>query len=271
MTAHVCAVVLTAAVLSACGSPITPAATRVIRICADPNNLPFSNRAGEGFENKIAELLAADRGASLEYTWWAQRRGFLRNTLNGGLCDLVVGVPSALEAARVTAPYYRSSYVFASRRDRQLGLSSLDDARLPRLRIGVQLIGDDSSNSPPAHALARRGIVRNVVGYSVYGDYAQASPLSAIMAAVERGDVDAALVWGPAAGYFARRGAHPIELTPVSPPVDRDALPFVFDISMGVRRDAVALAAELDGFIARRRVDIDAILDAYGVPRLEHD
>jgi mxaJ protein len=262
-------IVLTVAVMSGCAGPMAPAAKPVIRVCADPNNLPFSTRAGEGFENKIAELLAADRGASVEYTWWAQRRGFVRNTLNAGLCDVVIGVPSAFEPVRATAPYYRSSYVFAARRDRQLALGSLDDAQLPRLRIGVQLIGDDFANSPPAHALARRGIVRNVVGYSVYGDYAQPSPLSGIMAAVDRGDVDTAIVWGPAAGYFARGAAHAIELTPVSPTVDRAALPFAFDISMGVRRDDAARAAELDDFITRRRADIHRILDDYGVPRQE--
>jgi mxaJ protein len=261
---------LTAAVVSGCARPIAPAA-RVVRVCADPNNLPFSNRAGEGFENKIAALLAADRGASVEYTWWAQRRGFVRNTLNADLCDVVIGVPAGFGPVRTTLPYYRSSYVFAARQDRQLALGSLDDARLRRLRIGVQLIGDDFGNSPPAHALARRGIVRNVVGYSVYGDYAQPSPLSGIMAAVDRGDVDAAIVWGPAAGYFARGAAHAIELTVVSPRVDRAALPFVFDISMGVRRDDAGYAAELDDFITRRRADIHAILDGYGVPRLEHD
>jgi mxaJ protein len=261
------ALVLSAAVMAGCGA----APARVLRVCADPNNLPFSNQAGEGFENKIAELLAADRGSSLEYTWWAQRRGFLRNTLNAGLCDVVIGVPSGFAAARATAPYYRSSYVFAVRRDRRLALGSLDDPRLRRLRIGVQLIGDDGANSPPAHALARRGIVGNVVGYSVYGDYAQPSPLGPIMAAVDRGDIDTAIVWGPAAGFFARGGAHPIALTPVSPGLDVAALPFVFAISMGVRRDDTALGAELDDFISRRRADLDAILDRYGVPRLERN
>jgi mxaJ protein len=150
--------------------------SRVLRVCADPNNLPYSNRAGEGFENRIAELLAADRHASLDYTWWPQRRGFVRNTLNTGACDVVMGVPAALELTSTTRPYYRSSYMFVSRRDRRLGLHSFDDPRLRELRIGVQMIGDDFANSPPAHALSSRGIVRNVVGYSVYGDYAQPRP-----------------------------------------------------------------------------------------------
>jgi mxaJ protein len=241
---------------------------RTIRVCADPNNLPFSNQAREGFENRIADLLARDRDAALDYTWWAQRRGFVRNTLNTGACDLVMGVPAAFEPLRTTRPYYTSTYVFAARRDRGLHLASLDDPRLRTLRIGVQMIGDDFANSPPAHALSDRGMVRNVVGYSVFGDYRQPSPLSGIMTAVERGDVDAAVVWGPAAGYFARGAAHPFELTPVLPSHDGPR-PFVFSIAMGVRRGDAALAAELDDFIARRRADIDRILAEYGVPRAE--
>ena len=243
---------------------------RRLRVCADPNNLPFSNRAQEGFENRIAQLLAQDRGALLDYTWWAQRRGFVRNTLGAASCDVVMGVPVNYDLARTTRPYYRSTYVFAARADRHLALGSLDDPRLRGLRIGVQMIGDDFANTPPAHALSNRGLVRNVVGYSVYGNYAQPSPLSAIATAVDSGEVDAAVVWGPAAGYFARRTAHPLDLTPVSPRQD-GALPFVFDIAMGVRRSDAALAAELDDFIARRRAEIDRILDEYGVPRVEGD
>ena len=256
------------ACILALATACTHAPRRTLRVCADPNNLPFSNEAREGFENRIADLLARDRDAALDYTWWAQRRGFVRNTLNSGACDLVMGVPAAFEPLRTTRPYYTSTYVFAARRDRGLHLASLDDPRLRTLRIGVQMIGDDFANSPPAHALSERGMVRNVVGYPVFGDYRQPSPLSGIMTAVERGDVDAAVVWGPAAGYFARGAAHPFELTPVSPSHDGPR-PFVFSIAMGVRRGDAALAAELDDFIARRRADIDRILADYGVPRAE--
>jgi mxaJ protein len=240
-----------------------------LRVCADPNNLPFSNRAGDGFENRIAELLAADRHARLEYTWWAQRRGFVRNTLGARACDVVIGVPSTFELTRTTRPYYRSSYVFVSKEIRRLGLRSFDDPRLRDLRIGVQMIGDDFNNSPPAHALASRGIVKNVVGYSVYGDYARPGPLSDIVAAVDRGEVDAAVVWGPTAGYFAKSSRASLALTPVTPRRDSAALPFVFAISMGVRRDDATLARELDEFLVRRRADVEAILDRYGVPRVE--
>jgi mxaJ protein len=262
------ACLLTAALCAGChrGSP-----PRVLRICADPNNLPFSNRAGEGFENRIAELLAADRRAGLDYTWWPQRRGFVRNTLNAGVCDVIMGVPAALELTSTTRPYYRSSYVFVSRRDRRLNLHSFDDPRLRELRVGVQMIGDDFANSPPAHALSNRGIVRNIVGYPVYGDYSRPTPLSTIVTAVDRGEVDAAVVWGPAAGYFARMAAHRLELNPVMPRVDSPSLPFVFEIAMGLRRGDTRLHDEVDDFILRRRADIDAILTEYGVPRVEGD
>lgn len=241
----------------------------VLRVCADPNNLPFSNRAGEGFENRIAELLAADRGARLEYTWWPQRRGFVRNTLAAGGCDVVIGVPHPFEPVATTLPYYRSSYVFVSRRGPAVRLRTLDDPRLRELRIAVQMIGDDFSNTPPAHALASRGITHNVVGYPVYGDYAQPDPLAPIVSAVDRGEVDVAVVWGPIAGYFARRSQAPLELTPVAPERDSPSLPFVFDISMAVRRGDAPRLAELDDFLVRRRADVDAILDRYGVPRVE--
>src|SRR5439155_8576680 len=160
--------------VAGCGQP--PSAnrrppSRVLRICADPNNLPYSNAKEQGFENKIASLIADDLHARVRYTWWPQRRGFVRDTLRTGQCDCIIGVPSNFELAAATQPYYRSSYVFVSRRDRHLLIESLDDPRLRKLRIGVQMIGNDHVNSPPAHALSKRGMINNVVGYTVYGDY----------------------------------------------------------------------------------------------------
>jgi mxaJ protein len=246
-------------------APATPA----LRVCADPNNLPFSDRAGRGFENKIARVIGAELGRPVEYTWWAQRRGFVRNTLNAGACDLVVGVSAGVDMLATTKPYYTSTYVFVSRRDRHVNVRSFDDDELRRLRIGVQLIGDDGANTPPAHALARRGITRNVVGYMVFGDYRQPNPAGDIMQAVERGAVDVAVVWGPLAGYFARRSPVPLEITPVSPRVDRPDLPFVFDIAMGVRRRDTTFRREIERIIERRHSTIDSILAEYGVPRVD--
>jgi mxaJ protein len=248
-----------------CAKPVTP-----LRVCADPNNLPFSNERGDGFENKLAEMVAADAGTRVEYTWWAQRRGFVRNTLRAGECDVLMGVPTEYELAQTTRPYYRSSYVFVSRQDRSLHLRSLDDERLRALRIGVQMIGDDFSNSPPAHALSARGIVQNVVGYSVLGDYSQPNPPARIVDAVASGEIDAALVWGPLAGYFARHQSVPLELGTITPPVDSASRPFVFDISMAVRRGDTGTLEMLESFIQRRRVEIDRLLDEFGVPRLGH-
>jgi mxaJ protein len=243
--------------------------TNELRVCADPNNLPFSNERQEGFENKIAELVARDLNAKVRYSWWAQRRGFVRNTLNARECDLLIGVPSSFERTSTTIPYYRSTYVFVTRHDRHITVSSLDDAVLRKLKIGVQMIGDDFTNTPPAHALSRRNIIQNVRGYSVYGDYRQPNPPARIIDALVKGDVDLAIAWGPLAGYFAKQATVPLEITPVSPQIDLPYLPFVFDISMGVRRGDTELRDKLNAIIVRRKGEIHRILDQYGVPRVK--
>ena len=243
-----------------------------LRVCSDPNNLPFSNQKLEGFENKIAELVARDLGAAkVTYYWFAQRRGFVRNTLNAKKCDVIMGVPSSFELALTTRPYYRSAYVFVTRRDRKLDIDSLDDPRLRTLKIGVQMIGDDYASSPPAHALANRGMTRNVVGYSVYGDYREDSPPRRIVEAVAKREVDLSAVWGPTAGYFAKKSPVPLAVTPFTPEIDLPFLPFVFDISMAVRREDTALKEKLDRILANRRNEIAKILREYGVPRLDQD
>lgn len=244
-----------------------PASTTALRVCADPNNLPFSNDKGEGFENKIAELLGKEMNLPVEYTWWAQRRGFFRNTLKAGLCDVVVGVPESFELALTTAPYYRSTYVFVSRRDRKLNVRSFDDDALKNLKIGTLMIGDDGANTPPVHALNNRGITKNVVGFSIYGDYKRANPPAGIIDAVAKNEIDLAIVWGPLAGYFAKREKAALRVEPVSPQIDLPYLPFVYDISMGVRRGEDELKARLDEILLRKRGEIDKILDEYGIPR----
>ncbi len=249
-------------------SVLTPA-DAPLRVCADPNNLPFSNGRGQGFENRIAELVARDLHKKLEYTWWAQRRGFVRNTLKAGSCDVIVGVPTGLGMVLPTVPYYRSTYVFVTRQDRRINVRSFDDPILRRLRIGVQLIGDDGTNSPPAHALSNRGIISNVKGYTVYGDYAEESPPSRIIDAVARGEVDVAIAWGPMAGYWAKRSPVALKLAGVQPQIDLPFLPFVFDIGMGVRRGDTTFRASLQSVLTRRRADIQRILSEYGVPQIE--
>jgi len=245
-----------------------PAEARELRVCADPNNLPFSNQAGEGFENRLAELVAREMGARVHYSWRPQRRGFVRNTLRAGECDVVMGVPSSFELVQPTRPYYRSSYVFVTRKGSGAKVRSFDDPALWQLRIGVHLIGDDGANTPPAHALTARGMIENVRGYMIYGDYSEPNPPARILEALARDEIDVAIVWGPLAGYFAPRVGVPLEVVPVSPEIDLPFLPFVFDISIGVRRGDVALKEELEGVLRRRRAEVERILDEYGVPRV---
>ena len=236
------------------------------RVCADPNNLPFSNKAGEGLENKLAEFIASKLGKPLSYTWWAQRRGFIRSTLKAGSCDVIMGVPPGLAMVEATHPYYRSTYVFVSRADRHYGISSLKDPRLRELKIGVQLIGDDGYNTPPAHVLSDEGMVRNIVGFTVYGDYSQPNPPARIIDAVEKGSIDIAAVWGPLAGYFAEHSPEALEVTPIA---DGDSFrPFVFqyDIAIGVRKGNGELRDAIDRVLSEYREDVDRLLADYGIP-----
>jgi mxaJ protein len=263
-----CAAVLLAVVSVTAFAGRSSAGARILRVCADPNNLPFSNRRGDGFENRLAQLLAREIGANVQYTWWAQRRGFVRNTIMAGRCDVVMGVPTGYELVLRTDPYYRSTYVFVTRGDVTPPISTFDDPRLRTLRVGVQMIGDDGANSPPAHALARRGIVRNVRGYMVFGDYTSGAPQEPIVRAVASGELDVAVVWGPTAGYFARHSSRALRLTAVRPQIEQPFLPFVFDIAVGVRRGDSTLRAELNDALTRRRIDISKLLEEYGIPRV---
>jgi quinoprotein dehydrogenase-associated probable ABC transporter substrate-binding protein len=245
------------------------AADGELRVCADPNNLPFSNRAEAGFENKLATMVAAHFGEQVSYTWWAQRRGFIRNTLKAGQCDVVMGVPAGYDLVETTRPYYRSSYVFVTREDRHLDLSSLIDPRLHHLTIGVHLIGDDGNNPPPAQALGDQGIVDNVRGYSICGDYREANPPARLIEAVENGEIDVAAAWGPLGGYFAQRSPVPLTVTPIRD-VERFApQQFQFAIAIGVRKGDHALRDRLNAFIDEHRSEIDALLRSYGVPLVD--
>src|SRR4051794_31771480 len=242
---------------------------RTLTACADPNNLPFSNRAGEGLENKLAAMVASDLHAKLEYVWWAQRRGYVRNTLNEAKCDFWPGIASNVEMVATTRPYYRSTYMFISRGDAGLKGLTLDDPRLKSLKIGVQMVGNDASNTPPAHALAERGVIDNVRGYMLYGDYRRPNPPAAIMEAVERREGDVAVVWGPLAGFFAARSPVPLRIEPVTPWFADQQWPMQFDVSVGVRKDDQKLLKAIDRVLARRKGDIDRLLAAYRVPVLE--
>lgn len=242
------------------------ASAKTFRVCADPNNLPFSNKEKTGFENKLADLIAGELGEKVTYAWHAQRRGFIRETLKAKRCDVVMGVPTQVDMVDTTRPYYRSTYVFVSRTDRHLGIQSIKDPRLRQLKVGVQLIGDDGFNTPPAHALAEEGVEDNVEGYTVYGDYRAPNPAAAIVTAVANGDVDIAAVWGPLAGYFAKQSKVPLTVTPITDTASFKPLQFQFDIALGVRKGDHARRKQLDEILVRKQPQIDALLAHYGIP-----
>jgi mxaJ protein len=268
-------VLCAASMLCACATPGAQPPPAVpagppLRVCADPNNLPFSNAAGEGFENKLAELLAEELGRPLQYAFLPHRRGFIRNTLKAEACDVVMGVPVSLDMVATTAPYYRSTYVFVYGPGAPR-VTSFAAPELRDLRIGVSVVGDDGSSIPPVVALGQRGLASNLRGYTIFGDYREESPPADVVRAVARGEVDLAIAWGPLAGYYAKRVSPPLEVAPLAEADAPPGMPFSFDIALGVRKSDQALRAELDGALLRRRDQIGALLDAFGVPRVEPD
>jgi mxaJ protein len=247
----------------------------VLRVCAEPNNLPFSNNRQEGFENRLAELVASELNARLEYTWMPQRRGFIRRTLGAGKCDLVMGVPADYDEVLTSTSYYRSTYVFVQRSGEGTAVASFDNPALRDMKIGLHAIGDDGANPPPVYALARRGIVNNIHGYKMWDVDTVDAPAGRIIDAVANGEIDVAIVWGPY-NYFTSRQKVPVRATPVMQPDDKPAFPFSYDISMGMRKNDHARKADIDAIIERRREAISAILQAYRIPvdspaRLEAD
>ena len=252
------ALVLSAAHGASVGAVFAQSPT--LRVCGDPDNLPFSNDRLEGFENRIAAVVAAELGATPVYAWWPHQRGLVRNTIDAGTCDVIFGVPEGLDFVLWTKPYYRSSYVMAYRNDRGYDLRSLDAPELQRLRIGVHV------NTPPEESLARRGLLDNISTYSLFfdprGDRDRPRKLLDDLVA---GAVDIAVAWGPLAGYAATTSDAPLELVPLA---DEPGVPLSFDISMGVAKGNEALKDRLEAVIDRRQAEILAILEEYGVPLL---
>ena len=238
---------------------------RDLIVCADPDNLPFSQRDGSGFENRIAELIAKDLDARLVYRWQPLLRGALRKTIGAGLCDVLAGVPADPARRATTDAYYRSGYAFVTRRGWGPPLSSFDDPRLRTAKVGVPLLGADGAAAPAALALARHGVIDHVTGFPVYG----ASPVGQRMVeALADGRIDIAVLWGPQAGYFAAqaRESMTIALAPAEA-----GTPQTFAIAMAVRADEDALRDEINAALARERPQIAAILAEYHLPLLAVD
>lgn len=234
-----------------------------LKVCGDPNNLPFSNEKLQGIENKIADVIAKDMGMTVAYTWWPHQRGVVKRALNTLRCDVMLGIPKGYDPVLWTKPYYRTGYVMAYRKDHGLKIRSLDDPQLKTLKIGVQV------NTPPHDALGLRGIADNVVGYQLMFDsnsHAEDYP-GKVVEDLIAGQLDVALVWGPIAGYFAKKQKAPIEIVVLEGKPD-SVEPFAFDISMGVRKKDTELKAKLEASIARKHDEITHILEDFGVPLL---
>ena len=258
---------LLAVLLASVGIPCGNATA--LRVCADPNNLPYSNDQKQGFENQLAALIGKDLNMQVTYFWFPQRGAFFRKTLNSGLCDVVMGVPAGFDEADTTQPYYRSSYVFITRRDRHLHITSFDDPRLRTLKIGVHILGEEDDSLPPVHAFTSRGIVRNLVGFSIFGNLNEKNPSADLIQAVADGSVDVAVAWGPLAGYYVQHSPVPLEITPTGSDPTLPALPFHYDIAIGVRHGDEALKQSLDAELVRRRAAIHRILSSYGIPQFD--
>ena len=232
--------------------------SKSLRVCGDPDNLPYSNQKLEGFENKIAAIVAADLGAAPSYAWWPHQRGLVRNTLDAGTCDVIFGVPDGLETILATKPYYRSSYVIAYRKGGAHAIASLDDPKLKGLKIGVY------ANTPVEESLARRNLLEHLTAYSLFfdpgGDRDRPAKLLDDLIA---GTVDVAMPWGPLAGYYVKKLNAPLELIPLP---DETGVPLSFSVSMGVKKGNRDLKNQLEGAIDHRQAEIRAVLEEYGVP-----
>jgi mxaJ protein len=237
------------------------AAAQPLRVCADPDDLPFSNRAAQGIDNRVAVLVAHDLNREPVFVWSRSRRGFLREQFNRNRCDVLMGVPLGMKGVATTEPYYRSSYVFVTPRHEHLEIASFADPRLNGRRIGLQIL--EENLSPPSIPLIRSGHAAQLVGFESFGAGA-----GSVVRAVASGRVGVAVVWGPIAGYFAMAEHLPLDIRPVTPPVDSSGIPFQFSIAMGVHKDDIALRDALNRSIVRVQPQIARVLKDAHVPML---
>jgi quinoprotein dehydrogenase-associated probable ABC transporter substrate-binding protein len=236
----------------------------VLRVCSDPANLPFSNEARQGFENRIAELVADELKLPLEYTWFPQATGFVRQTLFAKRCDLIIGFAQGDDLVLNTNHYYRSSYVLVHRRGQGLdGATALADERLKDKRIGIV------AGTPPGNIMAMLGLMQRAKPYPLTVDRRFESPTELMIADIRSGEIDAGILWGPIGGYFASRGGEALTVTPLL----RETIGprMAYRITFGVRNQEDDWKRRLNELIARRQGDIDAILLDFGVPLLDEE
>lgn len=238
---------------------------KVLRVCADPNNLPFSNQAGEGFENKIAQLLAKKLHKELAYSFYPGATGFVRNTLNAHLCDVVLGIPQGNDLVQPTNPYYRTTYAAVTRADSGLdGLKSLADPRLKEQGRRIGLV----ANTPPGNLLAKNGLLGALKSYPLMVDTRVDSSGAAMIKDLENKTIDVALLWGPIAGYYASKAPERLIVTPLA---DESGARMSFRIAFGVRHSDQNWKRELNQLIAQNKSEIEKILVDAGVPLLDED
>lgn len=236
----------------------------VLRVCSDPANLPFSNQAQQGFENRIAELVADELKLPLEYTWFPQATGFVRQTLFAKRCDLIIGFAQGDDLVLNSNHYYRSSYVLIYRQGRGLdGVNALADERLKGRRIGIV------AGTPPGNILAILGLMEKAKPYPLTVDRRFESPAELMIADIRSGEIDAGILWGPIGGYFAKRGGEALTVTPLLKEATGPRM--AYRITFGVRNQEDDWKRKLNDIIAKRQGDIDAILLDFGVPLLDED
>ncbi|ULO22811.1 substrate-binding domain-containing protein [Methylocystis sp. SB2] len=236
---------------------------KTLRVCADPSNLPFSNDKGEGFENKIAEFLAKKLGKDLAYTYYPGATGFVRNTLNAHLCDVILGMPQGNDLVQTTNPYYRTTYAIVTRAGSELdGLKTLDDPRLKDKPHRIGLV----ANTPPGNVLAMNGLMASVKPYALMVDTRVESSGAAMMHDLEKGEIDVALLWGPIAGYYAKQSSVKLNVTPLP---ETPGARMAFRIGFGVRHSDQNWKRELNTLIAQNKIELERILRDFEVPLLD--
>jgi mxaJ protein len=247
--------------------PLTAAGLSNITLRRTPSHHTYTFK--QGFENNVAEIMAQDLRRAVQFVWLSKLAPYAERKLGPDACDLSMAAASPTKEMLPSIPYYRSSYVFVTRADRHLDIASLNDPHLASYRIGAQIIGDADEATPPAEELAQRGLASNIIAYTVFGYPLGRNTAQEMINAVTKGDLDLAIVWGPAAGYFAKSSAVPLVITRILPSSGKPSLPEAFDISVGVRRGDDELRQQVNEIITRRQKEISAVLTRYGVPLLD--
>jgi quinoprotein dehydrogenase-associated probable ABC transporter substrate-binding protein len=234
----------------------------VFRACGDPRNLPFSNDKGEGFENKLAELLAAKLGKKLSYTYFPQATGFVRMTLGSYRCDIIMGFPQGDDQAQLTVPYYRTTYALVFKPGSGLeDVTTISDPKLKDKRIGVV------AKTPPSTNMAMNGLLARAKSYPLFIDTRADSSAQAMMDDLARGDIDCGILWGPMAGYYARQANPPMIVVPLTKETTGPQM--TYRIGMAVRSADQEWKRTLNRLIMENQTEINKLLISYNIPILD--